>query len=483
MVRETPTLGLSERWSLSRHNVGSPITVVYHASLPAGVISEDDLKKAVVESSNAYPILLCGVGGANTRHPRYVKRKNIGPDDIVKVVELEEENTLSDLVDRGVIEGKSFDPSSGPLWRLQLHRFACSTTRPPRDRIVLLIDHILCDGLGARNLFTDLLGSLSGIPIPTQPEGLPSRLDDTVDLQPEKEDAPPISSTIASHLKSITQQATSYVSPAPTYNKFPLKPAADYDSITAPQQFSEFDLSPSELSALLSEGKKHGIPTIHPVIHIACLVALYRAITPSAAWTFDTSVPISDRREDLGHPRATGNYVTFHFSTDRIDQSTLFWKHVRDFSMELRQPKTKVVARKTLGKLALINDDQPEDGDSSLWEEYLIRLVNDPSGPHKLSLAVSNVGIIDVPTSGKLAGQVQDVYFSQAASAMGGCAVVSIVTTKGGSMTISICSKIGSFPPGVFEPFSQQLKPILQAVARGDIGEETKAGDAIPGLL
>ncbi|WVW83534.1 hypothetical protein I302_105555 [Kwoniella bestiolae CBS 10118] len=482
MVRETPVLGLSERWSLSRNNVGSPITVVYHASLPAGLVSKHDLETAVTELCNAYPILVCGVEKKDSKHPKYAFRKDINPQDVVKVIDLVSEDSLSDMVDKAVVRGKSFDVSCGPLWELQLHRYSSSAKQPSRDRIVLLIDHVLCDGLGARNLFTNLLDILSGTSVPKQPEDLPSRMDDTVDLRPSSGmNVPSIPSTVATQLNAITKSFTSSSSPQ-QYDKFPPKPSPEYNSITAPQQFSELELLHSELAGLLSEGKKHGIPTIHPVIHIACLVALYRAIRPLAAWSFYTSIPISERREDLGHPHATGNYVTFHFSTDQISTSTPFWEHVRGFSSTLRQPETKILARKAMGKLASIDKDQSEGSAESLWADYLMRMVNDPSGPHKLSLAVSNVGIMDIPTSGKLSGMVKDVYFTQGASAMGGCAVISIVSTRGGSMTVSLSSKIGSLPPGVFESFSQQLKPMLQAVARGDIGEETVAGDSIPGL-
>ncbi|WWC85145.1 uncharacterized protein L201_000002 [Kwoniella dendrophila CBS 6074] len=404
MPRETPVLGLSERWSLARSNVASPITVIYHATLPANLITQDQLKDAA-------------------------SRLNA------------------------------------------------------RDRLTLLIDHIICDGLGARNLFSDLLSILSDQPIPQQPEGLPARMDDTVELQPSGNNAT-AQSKIQSTIKSLSNGINTIVSPESVYTNCPTLQSPGYNSITASQQFSHFSLSPSELSSLIAEGKKHNVPTIHPVIHIASIVALYRALQSTSGYSFFTSIPISERNAALGHPRSTGNYVTFHFSTDRISHSTKFWDQVRDFSATLRQPETKITARHTLGKLAAINGEEELDENApSKWEDYLYNVMSDSNGPHKLSLAVSNVGLADLPTLGKLAGQVEDVYFQQAASAMGGCAVLSIMSTRGGALTCSISSKIGSMPPGVFESFAQRIKPILQAIARGDISEDATAGGAIPGVL
>ncbi|WWC61510.1 uncharacterized protein I303_104094 [Kwoniella dejecticola CBS 10117] len=483
MVRTTPRLGLSERWSLSRKNVDSPITVIYHASIPAGVITGEDLRQAADILVKTYPILSCGVNDATSRRPQYEVRENINPRSLVEIVQLDKEDTLSELVERAVIQGKLYDPSTGPLWEIQLHQIRPTSAQPSRDRIVLLIDHILCDGLGARNLFADLLGWLSGVPLEQQPEGLPARMDDTVSLQPPVQ---PTETFIWSYLQpyvtSIIGRISSLLAPSPIFLPFPPRQRPGYNSITAPQKFSHFELPSTDLSALLAEGKKHGVPTIHPVLHNAAIVALYRATHSPSGLSFYSSIPISERNSALGHPRSTGNYVTFHFSTDRINRSTSFWEHTREFSTILRHPDTKIVARQTLGKLDAIDGGLSDDVTSSGWEEYLRKVMDDPQGPHKLSMAVSNVGLMELPTTGTLAGQVSDVYFTQSASAMGGCAVLSIMSTRGGSLTVSVSSKVGSLPEVVFESFSEQLKPLMQAIARGDVEEETCVGDSIPGV-
>ncbi|WVQ93941.1 hypothetical protein IAU59_001019 [Kwoniella sp. CBS 9459] len=577
MARQTPILGLSERWSLARNNVGSPITVIYHTSLPIDLISESDLRNALVKLCEVYPILVHGVSGKETSRPYYAKNEAINPRELVKMVELTGEGERRDGVDglealvQGVVKrGSQFDVVNGPMLEVQYHypSTATSTTRTssslsnanrndddqllkarPRARLVMIIDHVLCDGVGARNLFADLLNILSNdsASLPAKPEGLPARMDDTVDLRSpapasagaqaqEAVEGSAVAATTArsdvqtpgagsSYLGKITQQVGSLVNrvlpqsafapplsqsetaTASTELTYPPKPPSEYNSITAGQQFAQFELSTIELSGLLSMSKNHSVGTVHPTIHVASLFALYRAHLQVDAQAkkptdgtksikFTTSVPISERKEnlDLGHPRSTGNYVIFQFSTDTVEADTAFWDHARSFGTELRRRENRQTARHTLGKLGDIEGGKGELNHNELgdeaspspskWEDYLRGLMSDPSGPHKLSLAVSNVGIMDLPTTGKLAGPgvVGDVYFTQAASAMGACVVLSIMSTRGGSLTVSFSSKKGSLPEGVFDNFVVQLKGLLQALARGDVSEDAVALSALAGV-
>ncbi|WVF66327.1 hypothetical protein IAT40_001067 [Kwoniella sp. CBS 6097] len=578
MARETPLLGLSERWSLARNNIGSPITVIYHTSLPVNLLSETDLQNALVRLCEAYPILLYGVSGKNTNRPFYSKNGEIDPRGMVKVVEVEAGETmdLTELVQKAVKRGAEFDVINGPMLEVQyiypsFPTTATTTTASVPDsdptsgsahaagagsraQLILIIDHILCDGVGARNLFADLLSILSdeSASLPAQPDGLPARMDDTVDLrtQPQsqvdagnaiesssaekQEDTKmkdssylgKVYSQVGSLVKSVlpqttpqataTSTATQTQAKSGTENKtkpdvlalsYPPKPSPKYNSILAPQQFDQFEISSSELSGLLSMSKNHHVGTVHPTIHIASLIALYRAHLQAGAQTLDgdrikftTSIPISERKEmaELGHPRSAGNYVIFHLSTDTVDPTTPFWEQARSFARGLRNPENRQTARYNLGKLADIEAEGEispapekkrseiagEEASPSKWEDYLLGMVNDTLGPHKLSLAVSNVGIMELPKSGRLAGPgvVGDVYFTQAASAMGACVVLSIMSTRGGSFTVSFSSKKGSLPAGVFEHFVPQLKGILQAISRGDVSEDAIASSAVAGV-
>ncbi|OCF43789.1 hypothetical protein I317_02393 [Kwoniella heveanensis CBS 569] len=521
MARDTPLLGLSERWSLARNNIGSPITVIYHAILPVDVITETDLQNALVRLCEVYPILLYGVDGKETSRPKYGINRSIDPRGLVKMVEVEvdrqaDDLDLAELVQQSVKRGSEFDVANGPMLELQYvypspssssESGSASADRAQRAHLVLIIDHILCDGVGARNLFADLLEILSNdtnpVQMSTQPEGLPARMDDTVDLrtQPKAASAEisartlpgtahevkdgsagsylgkvysqveslvrnvlPRSAAIEPQPSASTSTLTSTTSVAETHIlSYPPAPAPDYNSITTSQQFDQFSLSATELSGLLSMSKNHSVGTVHPTIHIASLIALYRAhqrrhnnTSDHRRIKFTTSIPMSERKEALGHPRSTGNYVIFHLSTDTVEPTTPFWEHARSFSNELRKNENRQTARYNLGKLADIEsgsgsgtetstldpaDESEKDGTAaaaagddgeplkpSKWEDYLLGMVNDLTGPHKLSLAVSNVGIMELPTTGKLAGQgvFGDVYFTQAASAMGACVVLSV---------------------------------------------------------
>ncbi|WVR08527.1 hypothetical protein IAU60_005582 [Kwoniella sp. DSM 27419] len=520
MPRDTPLLGLSERWSFARRNINSAIIVIYHASIP-DTVTQCEVQDAMEQLCSLYPLLLSGVTDGQTTHPRYTSR-DIDPRDLVQTTPLDailsstdspSSSPLTRLVEWAIAQGKKLDMERGPMIEVQLITPATTvggeSQRDRTQRLVIIMDHTLCDGVGAKNLLADLLNLLSGQGVPPQPEGFPARLDETVDLSPAPAVEPvPTPSTVLGSLRAslepVAQAIGITTQPAPTAipATFPPRQPGSYDSVAAAQQVGEFQIPASDLSGLLSIGKQYDVPTVHPIIQVASLMAMYRAtqsIAPitspgSEAIAFNHSCPMSDREETLGHPRSTGNYVLFHVSTDVIDLSTRFWEQARAYSRELRDPQTRIKARQATGKLTLIEgaSSSPQDsGESeqvqpgpSRWEDYLMGMVNDPvTGPHKLAMAVSNVGPVDLPTEGRLAGRVDEVYFAQSASAMGATVVLSINSIRGGPLSVSLVSKRGSLPEGVFDAFALQLRAILTAVSRGDLTEDTVVGGSIPGVV
>ena len=402
----TPVLGLSERWSLARHNVGNPIIVVFSATLPRGLVSEIDLQEAVGQLSNQYPMLKCAVQDRTTKEPKYRMMDAYDPKGIVSVSPLAQDMTLPQILLESVMRGVEFDADQGPLWEVQLHQAEHSYQR---DQLILIMDHIICDGVGSKNLFSELLGQLSAPNATSHVECtiLPKRLDDFCDLKPLAQPTPRPSPPL--HLKS-----------------FPGKQPG-YSARTASQQFFTFSVPRDRLSKLITAGKQHDVRTLHPILYVAGLLALYRATLPdSGRYFFGTATPFS-HRDEADNPACTGNYVTFHIKDEVILPNTRFWERTREFSEELRHPETKQNTKRALGGFAAFSDVPVVEGSERTgWEDAIDGLIDHVDGSHQLAYVVSNVGVMKVPKEGKLAGVVQDVCFAQTSSSHAGAFLNSV---------------------------------------------------------
>jgi hypothetical protein len=387
-MRLAPELGLSERWSLARNRVGSPIVVIFYASLPAGVISRQDLEHAVSSLLDVYPILRYAIDDQGGRHPVY-HPVQFSPEDVTEILPMC--GSHGDIINRANTLGSSFDVQRGPLLRVELHRGEL------RDGLVVYFDHIICDGLGGRNLFSDLLTLLSSTSALTKSTGLPIRMDDTVDLSPH-------------HLVDVPSTYPTSVD--------------GYQPRTAPQVLTDWTLPHDSLTKLMAIGKLQGVPTLQPILHTASLAALHLASLSTQPLAIRTSTPISERNETHGHPRSTGNYVVFHYATTVTDISILFWDEARKYSSTLRKPQSRSDARAALGQLSLLGKSVDALGVG--WDEHMNKLADNANGTARLALAISNVGRLELPQKGRLQGAVKDVYFSQSASAVGAAVVLSV---------------------------------------------------------
>jgi NRPS condensation-like uncharacterized protein len=347
------------------------------------VVNQSQLEGAIDVLLDTYPILKHTVLDPNGNEPAYHLDTTIQCDDIVRV--FAHSAPTIELVRQANLTGMTFRVDHGPLIQCQLHQ---ATGSNQRDSLILLFDHILCDGLGGRNLFSDLLCLLSSLSLPAAPSGLPLRMDDTVDLTP------------------TTAQAML----DPDYP--PAIPS--YDARGGKQILTDFALPAETLQNLLKVTKRHGVKTLHPVLHTAALMALYHAAGSPKPAAIRTSTPISERDEGKGHPRSTGNYVIFHYATTRVDSSLGFWEETRRFCASLRHPSARAGARST------------ESSGSQGWGSYLDGLIGKANAPVRLGVAVSNVGKLDLPQTGQLAGDISDVYFAQSSSAVGAAIVLSV---------------------------------------------------------
>jgi len=355
------------------------------------------MQQAVGVLLDTYPILRHSVLNPHGNEPFYQFDETIQCGDIVRVRPLSPSVDRTELIRQANLNGMTFDVTSGPMIQCQLHQ---SITPDCRDSLVLLFDHVLCDGLGGRNLFSDLLSLLSAQTLPPAPNGLPLLLDDTVDCTPAVTRARIVS------------------------NYPPLMPT--YDARSGEQLLTDFALSANTLQNLLTVMKRHGVSTLHPVLHTASLVALHLATGLIDPCVVLTSTPISERDERKGHPRSTGNYVVFHYATTEIASSMSFWDEARRFSASLREPSTRINARSTLGAVGQAASREAHESGTEGWGAYIDGLISKSNGTGRLGVAVSNVGKLDLPSGGKLAEQVRDVYFAQSSSAVGAAIVLSV---------------------------------------------------------
>jgi hypothetical protein len=385
---------------LARNLIGSPIIVIFHCTLPYALITRANLIHAVWILLEAYPILSHGV--ANTGLDRYkpaYRPISVQPEDVIDIVPLDIDLSHTQYIQRVNQEGRGWDIENGPLIRFRLYQ---SPKPEVRDRLIVFFDHIICDGIGGRNLLTELLCLLSedsGEPL-MAPAGLPIRIDESVDLFPN---VGPAGGLVPNYPSSVE----------------------GYDPIIASQELSDISIPHAILEKLIAVGKAHSIPTLQPILHTASLLALYSASSSSTPLNTKTSTPISERDLSKGHPKSTGNYVIFHFSTQTIQPSTRFWDMARQYSLELRQPSTRINARAALGTLGRLPERGKEDGRSG-WDDHLDELVKGVNGEVRLGMAISNVGRLELPRSGRLSLGIEDVYFAQSSSAVGAAIVLSV---------------------------------------------------------
>ncbi|TRM55407.1 hypothetical protein BD626DRAFT_75750 [Schizophyllum amplum] len=295
--------------------------------------------------------------------------------------------------------------SSRPLWQATLYTASSANSK---SYLTLSVDHVVTDGRGltllAHALFSPDISSL-----PTESLQSIPLMDDTLDIRPSYAHLLPIvlQELVVPRLPTFLQR---YIKSAKAW------PAGYVQAARSPAD-CEWDLSLLELSgslvaSLKSMGKERGVPTLHPLLKVAYLVAMWAVFGHDAAsFTLQANTPRSERNAFLGHAHCTANYTTSIDVQVHPASTDDFWTIAQRIASELSSPQGIQKGRYAMGMLSFVPDPVPDpskDTDRPTgWEEFCLDKAHS-SEPFGGSLEVSNLGYVDLPPG------AEDVAWSQA---------------------------------------------------------------------
>jgi hypothetical protein len=388
LTRHDFAKGGYERFSLSRTLVGSPPVLTFVAVLerdtPLSTLSRN-AQRAIEHIVAQYPLLRCIVSDTRSRHPSFTSDTSFDETKVLNVISSETDLPAGELVCRELVAAKTLlDLETGPLWRITIHKGPATTC------IALTLNHVICDGLGGRNLTGDFLRYLFSEVTESVPavHVLPPALESTIDV-------------------STPRISEGWNPPAYWPNPPPFQP------YTRDIRLELLPFTSADVGRLKAAGRAHGVATLHPLLITIMLTAV------SATWAKDTSIQnvhvgtaISLRDISLGHPYATGNYVgDLAFTYPTVDRSSVFWDIARDYARKLVDPASVEKARRTWGFLANIPDpDRLPVPNKTGWEIYIESRLH-ARNPFGASAEISNLGVMNEDVPG-----VKEVIFAQAPS-------------------------------------------------------------------
>jgi hypothetical protein len=406
--------GLFESFCFALTNVGTPPIVTCIAALET-VPPLTTVKSAVAQALAAYPLLKCHIPISFQPRPRFAFNKALDPDAIVRVAASAPSGV--DIMLAELEHGKSFDFDAGPIWSLTLYE---SSIAGGHAQLALTMNHVLCDGVGLRNLFGQLLACImSSVPIPATTNGesaLAPTIEDTVDVHLSWASA--LSLVCTTILPTLLPRALQPRSHWP--NPPPLPPQ------TQPVRAALTQVSAPQLAALKAAGKARGVRTLHPILHVASLCALdgaVRAAGGSAAPVcIRTTLPISLRAAAAGHPAATGNYVGKYEVDYALRAPVAFWDQARTYAAALASTAVAQTSRKSTGIIGYVPQarERVVPGRIGLEKNFLERLYTS-AAPYMASIQLSNLGLIEEALPG-----VREVVFGQTPGLPFGGVVVNV---------------------------------------------------------
>lgn len=320
--------------------------------------------------------------------------------------------------------------------------------------LAVTINHVISDGKSGLALFDGLLDSASG-PASAEShadEHFPPSLESTVDTRPgyrymtnviwNELIVPKLPSFISARVK----QAPSWPGRPPLIRE-------------ARRSYAYISLDATQTSNLKANGKCHQVDTLHPILEMAAVVALWSTFNASE---IVCSTPISIRDTARGHPSITGNYVgnleTRHGSANGDDD---FWARTRECSTWLKSDSGRRQAISAMGMLAHIpdglNDVEPSSSTPTGWESFLVdKMSRAPS----TSLEVSNLGYV------RLSPSAESVTFAQTPSPATPVVVNAVGHPNG--LSLLVCWRAGAFAQGDLDvgDFAKAFKAVVSGLAR-----------------
>lgn len=403
-------LGLYERYSLTRTQMGAAPILSFIATVSGRSFEREEVARATAELLRRYPLLRSVIIEGRSKEPKY------SITDITVDQVLEERTgkgeTIEDLLSFGLEEGQLLDAEKGPLWKV----FLFTSTDGDPQRLLLVINHTICDGVGARNLMAELL-QLIRTPTTSEPVmALPPSQDTSVDLRPTYTQ---LASTVYAELVAPHLPSFLRARPAPPTwpNPPPVRP------IDQPTALARIVIPAATTASLKASGRTHQVLTLQPLLHTAALASLVLTLSsdPSVPLPpLNTDTPTSLRSSDLGHPFATGNYVAVAAHSDELRTfrptlTTKAWDLCRTYAAALVDPTTVAYGRGVMGMMKYIPDGEVNAEGQSAWEVFFGAKAR-AQNPYSAATSTSNLGVL--PTTGWEKDGLE-VFWAQTGSAFG----------------------------------------------------------------
>lgn len=311
--------GYHERYSLIRHNLGFPPVVccaaVGHGGSSVVTAARSSLERNVASLLQTDALLSCHIHDARGLTPRFARSgKGVHVDEVLMADE--EVSTLhpdSLLATQINASASNFDVSRAPLWNVRVLR--CGD----RFAVVLNCHHIVADGRGMANLLEVLL-SEGELPPPQLLMGVVKAMEE---IPPSAEDSVP-----GYHLGQAGRLLVRAWSAIPPWIKgylegpssWPGEKALVIHPTEAELSYHVLTLKGHEpLQTLKQQANKHGLRTIHPLFHMACVIALSSIVPDGTRIACDS--PMSERVAER-HTLCTGNYVSAVSVSSPLSTST-----------------------------------------------------------------------------------------------------------------------------------------------------------------
>jgi hypothetical protein len=221
---------------------------------------------------------------------------------------------------------------------------------------------------------------------------------------------------------------------------------------------------------------------LHPVLKAAWTIALWAVIEKRPDQAFRIVTPRSERREELDHSYAMGNYVSTPSFTTSPTSEDGFWAMTRSIAKHLSDPEVIQQGRYGIGSLANL-DDPPDykslNGDKRIptaWEGLYFSMAEGRPAPYGSSLTLSNLGLVRLPKD------VKSVCWAQpAVNPMAAAVLVSALGHEGG-LEFGItwregCAIVGEDVERMERVLCRMLRRLSEG--EGEVEGEVRCGDLV----
>lgn len=419
-----------ERYNLVRQNTGYPHIIAYIITFPAHALpSREHLENRVADLQRKFPKLYARIVNARTNKPAFAA--NGSPWDAADIINEGtytpakiEANEAPGILRAEMERFESLDFDHVPMWTLTL---LYGPPGVPRAYLIGMFNHLIIDGRGSLALMHALLARNTENLLPETFES-PRRFDDTVNIKPGITYlAPEVFHELLLPKLPKGFQSTfgknDLAWPGTNVNLSPFASGWSMCHVSVPT---------GTVARLKAQGKRYGVKTLHPVLKMAYLAALWRTFGNNSTQHFNAMTMRDERDPSLGHSQLTGIYSSSTEHHVHVNGKDRFWSCARKMAAELKSKKAIADGRYIIGVMSHLPDPEvdPKSPDfdpkaPTGWEKYFLRRTMGPI-PYRQSLAFSNMCQTSLPEG------ATDLMWAQTASPIAPAFSVNVISHENG---------------------------------------------------